>query len=103
MNDLGHAAGLPHIVEPLRHDDVGSRPATGVTSVELFVLGVAVLVTYVVSLTLNPWVKCSKCHGKPKKQGSLFSYAHHICDKCGGSGQQVRFGRRLFDIGRGNP
>jgi DnaJ-class molecular chaperone len=71
--------------------------------VELFVLGVAVLVTYVVSLTLNPWVKCSKCHGKPKKQGSLFSYAHHTCDKCGGSGQQVRFGRRFFTIGRGNP
>ena len=56
-------------------------------------LGVAVLVTYVVSLTLNPWVKCSKCHGKPKKQGSLFSYAHHICDKCGGSGQYA--GRAL--------
>jgi hypothetical protein len=98
------AAGLPPIVEPLRHDgNVGSQPGTGVTSVELFVLGVAVLVTYVVSLTLNPWVKCSKCHGKPKKQGSLFSYAHHICDKCGGSGQQVRFGRRYFNIGRGNP
>ena len=70
---------------------------------ELFALGVAVLVTYVVSLMFNPWVKCSKCHGKPKKQGFLFSYAHNICDKCGGSGQQVRFGRRLFNMGRGDP
>ena len=51
---------------------------------------------YVISLMLNPWVKCSKCHGKPKSQGWFYSYAHHICSKCGGSGQQPRLGRRLF-------
>jgi hypothetical protein len=43
----------------------------GVTSVELFVLVFAVLVTYAVSLMLNPWVKCSKCHGKPEEAGRL--------------------------------
>jgi hypothetical protein len=45
---------------------------------------------------LNPWVKCSKCQGKPKHQGWAYSYAHHFCSKCGGSGQQVRLGRKLF-------
>jgi hypothetical protein len=64
--------------------------------VELLVLVAIILVTYRVSLALNPWVACSKCDGKPKKQGAIFSYAHHICDKCGGSGQQLRLGRRLF-------
>jgi DnaJ-class molecular chaperone len=57
----------------------------------------------VVSLMLNPWVKCSKCQGKPKQQGWAFSYAHHFCDKCGGKGQQVRFGRKLFGMGPGTP
>jgi DnaJ-class molecular chaperone len=51
---------------------------------------------YVISLMLNPWVQCSKCHGKPKSQGWLYSYAHHICSKCGGSGQQPRLGLKLF-------
>lgn len=70
---------------------------------ELLAVGAVLLVSYFVSLRLNPWVKCSKCHGQPKSQGSLFSYAHHQCDKCGGKGQQVRFGRKLFGMGPGEP
>lgn len=72
-------------------------------SVELLVLGLVLLVGWIVSLRLNPWVKCSKCHGQPKTQGAFYGYAHHICDKCGGKGQQVRFGRKLFNMGPGSP
>jgi DnaJ-class molecular chaperone len=63
---------------------------------ELVLLLFIGFITYVVSLMLNPWVKCSKCQGKPKHQGWAYSYAHHFCSKCGGSGQQVRLGRKLF-------
>jgi hypothetical protein len=98
-------AGLRVSGTQLRHDETGrSRRARRGISVELLVLGVVVwLVSWAVSLRLNPWVKCSKCGGQPKKQGAFYSYAHHSCDKCGGKGQQVRFGRRLFNMGPGRP
>ena len=54
---------------------------------------------YYVSLRLNPWVECSKCHGQPRPRGWFFGYAHHFCSKCEGTGHQLRFGRRLFGLG----
>jgi hypothetical protein len=54
---------------------------------------------YYVSLRLNPWVECSKCHGQPRPRGWFFGYAHHFCSKCEGTGHQLRFGRRLFGMG----
>jgi DnaJ-class molecular chaperone len=66
-------------------------------------LALAAFSVYFVSLILNPWVKCAKCGGKPKSQGWAFSYAHHLCSKCRGTGQQVRFGRRLLGMGAGKP
>jgi hypothetical protein len=54
---------------------------------------------YYVSLRLNPWVECSKCHGQPRPRGVLFGYSHHLCSKCQGTGHQLRFGRRLFGMG----
>jgi DnaJ-class molecular chaperone len=51
---------------------------------------------YYKSLELSPWVQCSKCHGKSERQGWLFSYSHHICPRCQGTGQQQRLGRKLL-------
>jgi len=69
----------------------------GVTTVTE-AIAVLVLLTgaYVVSLKLNPWVRCSNCKNKPKIKGWVFSYAHHVCPKCQGTGQQLRFGRKLL-------
>jgi hypothetical protein len=36
---------------------------------ELFLLLFIGFISYLVSLSLNPWVKCSKSQGKPKQQG----------------------------------
>jgi DnaJ-class molecular chaperone len=68
----------------------------GALALVLLVVGI-----YVVSLLFNPWVTCSKCKGKPRPRAWVFGYAHHVCPKCNGTGQQVRFGRRLFRMGSG--
>ena len=75
----------------------------GETMLGGFVLVVALIVVYVVSLLFNPWVTCSKCKGKPRPRAWVFGYAHHVCPKCNGTGQQVRFGRRLFRMGPDEP
>ena len=67
--------------------------------VAFFVILAGVIGVYYVSLKLNPWVECSRCHGKVRPQGWFFNYAHHVCPKCQGTGQQLRFGRRLFGMG----
>jgi Zn finger protein HypA/HybF involved in hydrogenase expression len=62
-----------------------------------------ICVGYYFSLRRNPWVTCRRCHGKPRKQGWLFSHAHHTCPRCQGTGQQIRLGRRLLDMGPDKP
>ena len=54
------------------------------------------LLLYLASLKLNPWVKCSKCKNEPKRKGWMANYAHHTCPRCKGSGQELRFGRKLI-------
>ena len=62
----------------------------------VLLLGLIVIGVYAGSLVLNPWVKCSKCHGKQKEQGWIFNRAHHSCSKCGGTGRQERWGHKVF-------
>ncbi len=77
------------------------------TLLEALVLAFIVIgvigVGYYGSLLLNPWVRCSKCHGNPRREGWLFRRAHHICPKCRGTGQQLRLGRRLLNMGPPEP
>ena len=54
------------------------------------------IILYVASLKFSPWVLCSNCKNKPKIKGRMATYAHHVCPKCKGSGQQLRFGRRFI-------
>ena len=54
------------------------------------------IILYVASLKFSPWVLCSNCKNKPKIKGRVVTYAHHVCPKCKGSGQQLRFGRRFI-------
>ncbi len=48
----------------------------------IFLLISTVVLGYLGSLRINPWVKCSRCNGKPQSKGKVFGYAHHFCTKC---------------------
>lgn len=71
---------------------------------EFWLILLAVLgMGYLVSLRRNPWVACSRCRGKSRSRGGLFRYAHHVCRRCGGSGRQLRMGRRVLGMGTPQP
>jgi DnaJ-class molecular chaperone len=61
-----------------------------------FLLVTLVIVGYIASLWISPWVKCSRCNGQPRRKGLIFSYAFRPCSKCNGTGRRARFGRRLI-------
>jgi DnaJ-class molecular chaperone len=62
-----------------------------------FILIIIVVVAgYFVSLRIHPLAKCSLCKGTGRHYGSVYTYAHRRCRKCGGSGRKERFGKRLF-------
>jgi Zn finger protein HypA/HybF involved in hydrogenase expression len=65
----------------------------GVLAVVLILIG-----GYVLSLYLNPYVTCTKCRGKSRLGGWIFSSSRHYCPKCKGTGLQVRLGRRLLPL-----
>ena len=71
---------------------------------ELILLAVVgVLIgAYVVSLKLNPWIKCPKCKNSPKIKGWVATHAHHTCPRCKGTGRQVRWGYKFFRVGPNN-
>ena len=69
----------------------------------LILLTAVVVGSYILSLRLNPYVMCKKCHNSPKIKGWVFR-AHHTCPRCKGTGQQVRWGYKFFHMGNdGNP
>jgi hypothetical protein len=54
----------------------------------VFAIFVIPVILYVASLKLSPWVLCSNCRTNLK--GRVATYAHHVCPKCKGTGQQLR-------------
>jgi DnaJ-class molecular chaperone len=75
----------------------------GDKGLEVVVFALFLIGAYVLSLYLNPWVTCSRCKGKPRPRAWVFGYAHHVCPKCQGTGQQRRLGSRLLGFGRDKP
>jgi DnaJ-class molecular chaperone len=67
-----------------------------VNEIVIFLIFAIPILLYVASLKLNPWVICSNCKNKPKKKGWVAHYSHHVCPKCKGTGQQLRFGRHFL-------
>lgn len=73
-----------------------SPTAEGDSVVVLLLAAAGLLVSYAVSIRRNPWVKCRRCNGAPRRQGWFYTHAHGFCGKCGGSGQKPRWGSRVF-------
>jgi hypothetical protein len=60
------------------------------------VLGLLLAVGYLVSLRLNPYTTCHKCHGTGRVRGIFFSWARDFCPKCDGYGIVPRLGTFLL-------
>jgi hypothetical protein len=69
--------------------------AIGPTGMLLLLL-MAAFALYVVSLSLHPNSKCSRCKGAGRHHGSIFSYAQRPCSSCKGRGVHPRLGRKVF-------
>jgi DnaJ-class molecular chaperone len=67
-----------------------------VTELVVFVAIVIGLFGYWVSLKINPYVTCSRCKNNPRRKGLIFGYAHRVCPKCQGTGQQPRWGSKYL-------
>jgi DnaJ-class molecular chaperone len=67
----------------------------------LIALGIIIAAGYFISLRIHPLTKCKLCNGGGRHFGSVYTYAHRRCRKCGGSGRQDRLGVRLFLGGTG--
>lgn len=63
----------------------------------LALLGVA---GYVIACAVWPFTGCRRCSGTGKRR-SPSGRAWRPCGRCDGSGRRVRFGRYLFELGRG--
>jgi hypothetical protein len=75
----------------------------GLEVLSFLLILMALIGVYYLSLVRHPYVMCSKCHGQPKLKGGLLRYAHHTCPVCKGSGQELRLGRKLFNMGEPPP
>jgi len=47
-------------------------------------------VAYAISIRLHPYKDCWRCQGRKKHVGSVFTYAHRNCRRCGGAGRKLR-------------
>lgn len=66
----------------------------------LALLLAAILLVFVASAVLHPYVKCEACDGKGKHAGALFSNAFRPCHRCSGSGQKQRLIASMIGVGK---
>jgi DnaJ-class molecular chaperone len=60
------------------------------------ILIIVFIVGYYLSLRAHPYTKCRLCNGRGRHFGTVYTYAHRRCSKCGGTGRKDRLGVRLF-------
>lgn len=58
----------------------------------LIVAAVFLAVGYWVSLRLNPRTRHRSCKGVGRSSGWIYTWTHHRCAGCGGSGRVIRYG-----------
>jgi hypothetical protein len=58
----------------------------------LIVAVLALAVGYWFSLRLNPRIRHRSCKGTGRPSGWIYTWSHHKCLGCGGSGRVIRYG-----------
>ena len=69
----------------------------------VILLAVLAVGGYLLSLRLHPFRRCPSCKNRTppgRHQGSVYTYAHRRCRRCGGNNRQERLGTRLGLAGR---
>jgi hypothetical protein len=61
-------------------------------AVVVLLIAVAVVGSQFFSAYLHPFKPCSKCKGAGIHKGSVFSFSHRSCTKCGGKSRTRRVG-----------
>jgi DnaJ-class molecular chaperone len=65
-------------------------------SIELVVLGLALLAGYALVCRVWPYAACGRCDGRGE-HSSPSGKTYRECRRCKGSGRRLRLGRRLWD------
>jgi hypothetical protein len=61
-------------------------------------IAIVVVVGYFVSLWFHPFRDCPACKNRRqagRHHGSVYTYSHRRCRRCGGTNRQERLGTRL--------
>jgi hypothetical protein len=58
----------------------------------LIVAALILAVGYWMSVRLNPRIAHRSCRGTGRPAGRIYTWAHHKCAGCGGSGRVIRYG-----------
>ncbi len=58
----------------------------------IFAIVVVWFVGWRISLSLHPFRACPACKGTGRHTGSIFTWSHRRCRRCGGGGRQNRHG-----------
>jgi DnaJ-class molecular chaperone len=62
----------------------------------VIIIALIAVAGYYISLRIHPFTKCKACNASGRHFGSVYTYAHRRCTKCGGSGRKDRLGVKLF-------
>jgi DnaJ-class molecular chaperone len=90
------ARPTPHPSTAAGPTSPGDMVANADAGLILFVILAAVVISYVVSIKVNPNRKCRKCKGKGFHRGTVFTYATRGCTTCGNRGVVPRFGVKFL-------
>lgn len=71
-----------------------SGPTTGQFLVWALLIAAVVFVGWRISLVLHPYRHCRKCGGTPRFYGSVATKSFRLCDRCQGTGRELRLGAK---------
>jgi hypothetical protein len=77
---------------PAVHD--GGGFTTSQVLIWTLLIAAVLVIGWRISLARHPWRHCRKCDSNPRSYGTVFRRSFAICDRCGGSGRELRTGAK---------